>query len=412
MKTNLLLILLFSLTFLNAQNPQKIQIQSGGYDREYLLYFPSSYPAKKPQGIIVCLHGFNRTMEDFFDQYPIAPVADSLNLVVLAPQALPEQDPAVIEEAESLTALGIDIPLNAVWGCGLRVKATWVVTLLDTELNALVDDTGFIRQIFDKTISDYAISPDNLFLFGTSMGGFMSYQYAMINGDSLGGFVSVCGSMGTAIEPGSENLRTPLCDFHSVDDEVVPYSGTLTYDMGFMGKVKVSLCQPKESVIDYWVKKNHTVTDPVMENVNYYLSTNDKTVEKLTWPNPDGKNEVVHYRIHHASHEYYFKKENGDCMDYNEEVIKFLNKHTKQNTSGIPFIFAENFSVAPNPVETWCTVYGTRDTGESIGLYDLTGKRVKMYLSLEGETSIDLSDIPKGLYLLKYRSKTVKVIKK
>ncbi|GHU92297.1 hydrolase [Bacteroidia bacterium] len=413
MKTVFTSTLLFvCLFFLQAQNPQKITIESGGYDREYLLYLPSSYSSGKTSGLIVCLHGFNRTMEDFFNTYPIAPVADLLNLVVLAPQALPEQDPGVINESKKLDTWGIKIPLDAAWGCGLRVKATLLgATLLDEELNKGVDDVGFINRIISETTGKYAINPANCFIFGTSMGGFMSYQYSMYHGTGLAGLISVCGSMGTAIRNTGNTINVPVCDFHSITDEVVPYGGTLNYDLGLFN-ASVSICRPKDEVIRFWVNKNFTNPNPKEENINYYPSTNNITVKKYTYSPLASRSEVIHYQINGATHDYYLNKDKGDCMDYNEEVIRFIRSHLRSPGTGFEPVITESVVIAPNPVTNRCTVYKTKQTVNGIKIYDMTGKLKGVYLSGEGKTEIDLSGYPYGVYLLNYNGKTFKIIKK
>lgn len=413
MKTIFTSILLFlCLNFLQAENPHKIEVTSGAYKREYLLYLPSSYNPAKASGLIVCLHGFNRTMEDFFNTYPIAPVADQLNLIVLAPQALPEQNQGVINKSKDLSSYGIKIPLEAAWGCGLRVKASLPlgISLLNEELNKDVDDVAFIKQIVSETMSQYAIDPANCFIFGTSMGGFMSYQYAMYYGKELAGLVSICGSMGTSIRNTANSVNVPICDFHSKTDDVVPYGGTLLYSSGW---ITVSLCQPKSDVISFWINKNKAATLPVEENITYYPPTNSISVKKIKYNAfaSSLSSEVIHYQINGASHEYYLNKNNGDCMDYNEEVIKFIRSHYSP-TTGIEPLIAQNIVIYPNPVQDRCTINGTRRTDGDISIYDMTGRLKGIYLASEGQTEIDFSGYYKGIYLLKYNGKTYKLIKK
>ena len=410
MKTKLILILLFcGLIFLQAQNPRKIEIKIDGYNREYLLYLPANYNPAKKSGLIVCLHGFNRTMEDFFNNYPIEPVADQLNMVVLAPQALPEQDQNVIKESKNLESYGIKIPLEGAWGCGLRVKAAFLgISLLNEELNRNVDDVAFIKQIVTATKNQYSINDENCFLFGTSMGGFMSYQYAMYHGNDLAGLISICGSMGTSIRNTTANVNVPVCDFHSKTDEVVPYGGELSYALGF---VTVELCQTKDNVINFWVNnKNKANPRPQEENINYYASTNNIKVKKYTYSPLETRSEVIHYQIDGASHDYYLSKDKGDCMDYNEEVIKFIQSHLKF-PAGVESVIVQEVVVSPNPTSGILKVTGTK-ANQTIQVFDITGSLKGAFKTQEGATTIDLSNYIKGIYLLRHDGKAHKVIKK
>lgn len=418
-KRFLILIVLSSFVssgLLQAQYPRKTTVVSGGYNREYLLYVPESGEGRKPEGLLVCLHGFNRTMEDFFSRYPIASVADLLNVVVLAPQALPEQDAQVVAVGETLAAAGIPIALDAVWSCGLRVtaRAFGFLDLLDVELNAGVDDVSFIEQIIRTTSEAYMLAPESCFLFGTSMGAFMSYQYALLSEDRPAGMVLMHGSMGRSVRysQASEGLQVPVCDFHSVDDEVVPYAGSSVISFGGFASVEVLLCRSKQDVLRFWVERNGASASPEVENVGYYPSVNAATATKYIYSNSDGSNEVVHYQIRQAHHAYYFRRVNGDCMDYDEEVARFLKAHMRQSGAGLPVVVGKELRVYPNPTDGRCTVYGASGAERVVRLYTITGAPAGVIDVRDGAGVIDLSGYAQGIYLLRYGGKTVKIAKK
>ena len=342
---HILLFTFFCLQVLPA-NPEIRKIQSGGFEREYLIYIPEKYNASNPSGLIVCLHGFNRTMNDFFENYNITGIAESLNMIVIAPQALPEKSNDVLNKFDDVKKLGINMPLSldAVWGCGLQVKATLVgLKVLDVVLNEGIDDVSFINQLITETEQNYNIITENKFIFGTSMGGYMSYQYALYNGNRLSGLINICGSMGTAIKNTNATVKLPVCDFHSVDDEVVPYNGS----SNIAPLINVSFCQKKGDVINFWVNKNSANPIPTVENLNYYPSTTGFSATKYTY---SGEKDVIHYKITGASHSYFFKKET-DCMDHVEEVAKFITAHSKDIDSGNDaFTQHKQLEIYPNPV--------------------------------------------------------------
>ncbi|MDR1602513.1 MAG: hypothetical protein LBS42_08805, partial [Tannerella sp.] len=100
-----ILVLWLSAAGLTAVNPERKSLLTGGHEREYLIYTPQNELAGKPDGIIVALHGFNRTMDNFFEEYSITSIADSLNCIILAPQALPEQNEMLVGESEVLNLI-------------------------------------------------------------------------------------------------------------------------------------------------------------------------------------------------------------------------------------------------------------------------------------------------------------------
>jgi len=376
-------------------NPVRKTIDVDGFEREYLVYLPANDFQEQAEGILICLHGFGRTMNDFFGEYNISSVADSLNLIIVAPQALEEQDEQVILEAALVSSITENlISLHAVWGCGLRVRATLLVfgtQLLNVVLNKDVDDVNFIDRMIDNVLSDYALPTNNVFILGTSMGGFMAYQYALKKGERLSGLISIAGSMGLDIQGMDEGTKIPICDFHSVTDEVVPYTGSQILYLA-----SVAMAKPKVDVINYWVK-NNAAGKPVTEQVKYYPSTNGITVEKKTYP--EAENEVIHYQIDGAKHSYFFKKEAGDCMDHVEEIAKFIDAHRTASTPNRPIFTEQKRLFYPNPVHDRIEINVVVGI---ISIYDLAGRKVLTKSFTDG--TVYLSSLKSGLYFIEIRS--------
>ena len=376
-------------------NPVLKTIQVNGYEREYMVYTPQNPQQEKPAGIVLCLHGFNRTMNDFFDTYNVTAVADSLNLIIATPQALPEQDSTVILTANMINLFtNNQISLNTVWGCGLSVQAVstlFGITLLNEELNRNLDDVDFINQVIDSVLSEYSLPDKNIFMLGTSMGGYMAYQYALEKGERLSGLLSIAGSMGLSIKGTDYSTKVPVCDFHSLTDEVVPYTGSFEEY-----SATISLAQDMSDVISYWAKTN-AAGAPVTEPVQNYPSTNGITVEKITYPDP--VNEVIHYKINGAPHSYFFKKENGDCMDYVEEITRFIRSHLSAAFTQIPDMTAQQTFFYPNPVQNIIHFNAMNGT---VSVYDITGKKVFSQSFLSGQT--DLSSLKPGIYIIRIQS--------
>jgi poly(3-hydroxybutyrate) depolymerase len=392
-------ILIVFIGWLNATgfmmaNPVRKTIQTGGFEREYLVYTPQNPQQEKVNGIIVCLHGFGRTMYDFFDTYNVTSVADSLNLIIAAPQALPEQNADVNSEADKINSYtNSQISLQSVWGCGLSVRVSLfgVVSLLNEELNRDVDDVDFINQMIDKVLAEYSLPTENIFMLGTSMGGYMTYQFALKKGDRLSGIISIAGSMGLAIKRMDYATKVPVCDFHSLTDEVVPYSGSYQYSLA-----TISLAMNMQDVINYWAVTNQTGA-PVSEPVQNYPSANGITMEKITYPDP--VNEVIHYKINGAPHNYFFRKEAGDCMDYPEEISRFIRSHLSLPYNHIPDITAQTAFFYPNPVRD--IIYFNTMTG-SVSVYDIAGKKVFSQSFQSGQTN--LSSLKPGVYIIRVQS--------
>jgi len=381
-------------------NPVRKTIQVDGREREYLVYTPTNALADKPVGMMVCLHGFARSMNDFFGEYNISSIADALNMLIIAPQALSEQNQRVNNEAALIsTVTNNNLSLHSVWGCGLRIRVTLSLlgtSLLNEELNKEVDDVNFIDQIIDEVLIDYSLPAENIFMLGTSMGGFMTYQYVLKKGERLSGMIAIAGSMGLSIEGLDNTTKIPVCDFHSLTDEVVPYSGSYQQYVSIFSLANISLAMPKTEVINYWTETNAT-ENPVTEQIQYYPSTNDITVEKITYPHP--VNEVIHYKINGAPHSYFFKKENGDCMDHVEEITRFIQSHLSGITHNIPVTTEQKLTFYPNPVID--KVYFNTLNGV-FTIYDLAGR--SLYSQSFSNGQADLSNLKPGIYMIRLQA--------
>ena len=381
-------------TVAGSASPVLKTIQTGGFKREYKVYIPQNPLYEKANGILVCLHGFGRDMDDFFSQLDITGIADHLNMVVAVPQALPEQDQKVHDMASLLSLLpDTEISLHSVWGCGLRVHVSMIAlgTLIDEELNKDVDDVAFIDAMIDEIQAEYNLTDDNIFMLGTSMGGYMTYQYALLKGERLSGIIAIAASFGLNIRGTDHAPQIPVCDFHSVTDEVVPYTGSQS-QLGYT----ITLAQPKVDVIDFWRQTNET-GEPVTEKVEYYPSTNDITAEKITYPHPD--HEVIHYKTNGSPHSYFFKKENGDCMDHAEEIIKFITAHHSVISHNAPIVQEQKTFFYPNPVHD--RIY-LNTTDGVLSIYDLSGRKLSTQTFTTGQA--DLSFLKPGLYIIHVQS--------
>jgi len=399
------ILLFFPLWTVFAENPARKTINFGGYEREYLLYIPETSQSQF-DGLVIGLHGFNSSMDTFFEDLSLSKIADSLNYVLVAPQALPEKSQNVINDAQLLESVsGQKISLNSVWGCGLKVTATTDllginIRLLDDELNKTIDDAGFLDYLTDNILSGYTINSKNIFLIGTSMGGYMAYQYTLLYGNRLAGMVSIVGTMGTAIKGIENQVHIPICDFSSLTDEVVPYTGSY-YLSGFL----VTLGKDKNDVINYWANKNETGT-PTVEN---FPISNGIKVKKFIYPHPE--HEVIHYQLDGSGHSYVFSNEKGDSMDYQEEILKFLAVHTTKSNTGINKPGEQNPYFYPNPVKD--QIHFSAETG-IFSVYDLTGKLLLSQSFYEHQANVSV--LKQGMYLIRIQSSgqiisTAKLIK-
>ncbi len=106
-----------------------------------------------------------------------------------------------------------------------------------------------------------------------------------------------------------------------------------------------------------------------------------------------------------------------DTLWYNDSyrVENFMLYDSKEYT-GIKESVSGHFSVYPNPVSEFLTVHLPDSEEGNIQLYNITGKLITPITKCTGNTTIDLSTLSAGIYLLEYitdnQYQTIKVIKR
>ena len=89
---------------------------------------------------------------------------------------------------------------------------------------------------------------------------------------------------------------------------------------------------------------------------------------------------------------------------------KICSIKIESTASGINEVSENNsFSVYPNPAKTYVTIQKYPSKGK-IGIYDITGKLVKKVNKTEQTTTIALTDLPRGNYIVKIGNKSRKLI--
>ncbi|MDR0542358.1 MAG: T9SS type A sorting domain-containing protein [Dysgonamonadaceae bacterium] len=105
-----------------------------------------------------------------------------------------------------------------------------------------------------------------------------------------------------------------------------------------------------------------------------------------------------------------FSLTDGDTQTYSLNDVKSITFPVQALETSIPEITAAKLTAYPNPVTSDLTIEAENPLGTII-LADLSGRRVKSLESKETKVSLNLSDLPKGIYILKAAGKTSKIIK-
>lgn len=376
------------------QNPTTFTTTYAGRNRKYLLYKPQNNAHRKPDGILVTCHGFGGKMENAYQMYGFKQAADEHNLIIISPQALPEEDQTL-----QTTANLIGYDLTAVWGKVLYVD----VSLIKQTLNRNVDDVAYIRNLIQQVAVEHEANINNTFIGGISMGGYMSYAYALKHGNELSGLINVVGTMGLNLDTANVAVSLPILDFHSTTDEVVFYTGSGKYN----GMIQMTNGIGKEKVLNYWSRKNNTVSPPEITN----LGTNKNvSIKKYYYDHPI--NEITHYQLTGAPHSYTLSVGNGDAVSHAAEVKSFVKKHLNKTNTAIPEKKTSTIEMYPSVVENDIYIKGVEHQQKAY-IFNIYGQIVKtLVLDPVENQSVSFAGFPVGLYWIKTDEITFKFIKR
>lgn len=174
---------------------QRLEIQSGGREREYLLHVPPNYDPAKPMPLVVVLHGLAQDADTISSLSKMSEKADKEGFIVAYPNATKWLGKVRSWDADN----GVQLP--------------------GTDSN----DVGFVKDMV-KTIKDNLnIDNNRVYATGFSNGGMLAYKLASEMSDTFSAIAVVSsGSSGSEVKP-SESVS--VMSIHGTGDRVVPIDG-------------------------------------------------------------------------------------------------------------------------------------------------------------------------------------------
>ena len=341
-----------------------------GTSRKYMEYIPSSSPDGS-MPVIFLLHGLGDNCNNFARAIGFQNIAP--NWIIITP------------EATNASIMGQN--LGAAWAAGVGGEEVPYIGTI--ELNADVNDEGFILAILDSLENNFNVDTDSVFVTGFSMGGFMSNKMGVKHADRIKAIASVSGTLGhfQAFEP-TGNINT--MHIHGTSDETISYAdASFSYSM-----LTIQVGLGAEALVETWRNYNQCSTEPIV--YNFEDTKNDGlTFEQYTYKNEGTGNKTVFIKVNGGVHTWYDDAHND--IDYTTEIYKFFTGQENVPTN-IESNVAENFSIYPNPAANIVNVITDRNA--ELSIFNVTGKEVKHISANENTTSIDISELPNGLYFI------------
>ena len=347
-----------------------------GTTRKYMEHIPATPNGSMP--VLFQLHGLGDNCNNF-SQLGFEALAP--NWIIITPEAT----------NATLNIMGYNMDAGTAWAAGVGGENITYMNfpIGDIELNAGVNDEGFILAILDSLENNFDINTDSIFITGFSMGGFMSNKMAVKHADRITAIASVSGTLGhfQPFEP-TGNINT--MHIHGTSDETISYTNA---DFNFNG-IAIPVGLGAEALVETWRNYNQCSTEPIV--YNFEDTKNDGlTFEQYTYKNEETGNKTVFIKVNGGVHTWYDDAHND--IDYTTEIYKFFTGQENVPTS-IESNVAENFSIYPNPAANIVNVI--TDKNAELSIFNATGKEVKHISANGNTTSIDISELPNGLYFI------------
>lgn len=334
-------------------------IQHNGLTREYSVYVPTMYNANTTVPLVLNLHGYTSVnwQQEFYGDF--RPIADTANFIIVHPNGT------------------LDANNNRYWNVGF--------------FPSTVDDVGFLLALIDTLSATYNIDPNRIYSTGMSNGGFMSYRLACETA-RFAAIASVTGGMTTSVYNNCAPTKPiPVMEVHGTADPTVAYGGS-------------AINLHTDSVVKYWVNKNHCNPVPSITNVPNTNQVDGATAEHHVYIGGDNGTSVELYRIIGGGHTWPGAgfTIGVTCQDFSasKEIWRFFSQYSLSTNIANGVSFENQFALFPNPAHNELSIQSKTSKIHSLEIWDMMGR--KMYASHidAPSTSIAITDWAKGMYIL------------
>ena len=334
----------------------------GGIMRTYRLYIPAVYNGTSAVPIVLNLHGYtsNGMQQEIYGDF--RPIADTANFIIAHPDG------------------SFDGNNNRFWNAFGAASP---------------DDKGFLSALLDTIIANYNINQNRIYATGMSNGGYMSYLLACSMSERIAAIASVTGTMTQAMKTNClPSHPMPVMVMHGTADPVVPYVGNAS---GI----------PIDSVITYWVGRNHCNATPIFTAVPNLVLADGCTAEHYLFQGGDLGSTVEFYKILGGGHTWpgapiAVGVTNMDISG-SAEIWRFFSKYSLDHlASGLHNTFGfeiRPFFVYPNPSPKNCSVYFPGSEKKRITIFNEVGQCIQSVQTTKASFSFEVSN--SGIYFIR-----------
>lgn len=379
MQTKPLLILINLLTsigFTAAQQTLTETILHDGKMREYIVYIPTAYDGNTPFPLMFNFHGYTGNANGHMNSTRMRAVADDAGFIIVYPQ-------------------GSLFFNNTHWNVGSWTRGS------------TANDLGFTEAMIDAVATNLNIDLNRVYSCGYSNGGYFSFELACQLSDRIAAIGSVGGKMSSeTFNSCDPSHPIPVITIHGTADNVVSYYGSIPVGSKSIDQVNA-----------YWKSFNNTDAEATMENMPNIVAGDGSTVEYYSYGNGNNCVAVDHYKVIGGGHDWPGAWGNRD-IDASSVIWNFVSQYDINGlincsitSTGQTFPPSREILLYPNPAETLITIKTDLLKIVDCQLFSATGKSVLSRKVGPGNQTIDVSDLPSGVYYLRLGNRTAKLIK-
>ncbi|MFK7808633.1 MAG: PHB depolymerase family esterase [Saprospiraceae bacterium] len=374
--------LFFAMMFFQSTiaTAQYDSISVDGITRTYLLHLPTNYNTSEPAPLIIAMHGGFGSATNAQNQTQLSVKADEEDFIVVYPEG--------------------------VKGGFLNIRTWNAGECCGYASNTNIDDVGFIDQLLDSLLVEYAIDETRIYATGLSNGGFMSYRLACELSDRIAAIAPVAAS--STVPLCNPERPVPIIQFHSYLDFNVPYEG------GVGNGVSTHYNPPHDSIHDLWSNLNNcnSQRDTILSNNEYTY---------IRWADCDCGTEIEYYITEDGGHSWPQGNSTttgdptSEYINASDLMWEFFEQHTLEcNTTSIwsqeTAIRNDLLAIWPNPSTGLFTLDWKTDSEIiELHIYDSNGTKLEIGIT---NNELDLRRFPKGHYHLDAILKEGRVAKK
>ena len=344
--------------------------------REYQLYIPSSYSENSLSPLMFNFHGGNGTSQGQIAISDMRDLADENNFILVYPQAI--ADPTD------------DGSLN------------WIF-----KGDSDHDDIYFIDALISELSEEYQIDLERVYVCGYSLGGEFVYELLCRLNNKIAAGVAVARTMGQ-YQYENCNPQHPTA--------IMTILGTEDYESNYNGVVYdgITYYISADDTHQYWVDFNNTENDPNETELPNYNNTDGTTVTKRVWENGDSCVVVSELRVNGGGHDWPGSFGNMD-INSDTEIWNFVSNFSVNGlidncSLNLSSVSLNEINFYPNPVKNELTI-NNNNNNEKLKITDMNGRFLQDIDLVGGVNTINLSNIPSGIFIISIGNKTFRIIK-